>query len=170
MAGTKVFQIAGYQNSGKTTLIENMILEGKSRRLTIGTIKHHGHGGAPAVPKLEKDTDKHRDAGADAVCVYGEETMVMEVHKRDWTPHQLIRFFQGLGLDFVFLEGFKKEAFPKVVLIRSPQDEVLLKQLSEIRAVLAWIPVNNEYSFPIYKVEETDRFIRDFYSGIFLPE
>lgn len=35
----------GYQNSGKTTLVEKVIAELTRRGLRVGSLKHHGHHG-----------------------------------------------------------------------------------------------------------------------------
>lgn len=40
----KVYQIVGFQNSGKTTLMESIINYWSKHDLKVGTIKHHGHG------------------------------------------------------------------------------------------------------------------------------
>ncbi|MFK4997842.1 molybdopterin-guanine dinucleotide biosynthesis protein B [Bacillus sp. N9] len=78
MAGSKIFQVVGYQNSGKTTLMEKMIEYGSRIGIAIGTIKHHGHGGVPLRRHGEKDSDKHRAAGAIVTAVEGEGIVHIE--------------------------------------------------------------------------------------------
>lgn len=46
-----ILQIVGYQNSGKTTLMEKLIQALTYEGMKVATIKHHGHGGYPEVPK-----------------------------------------------------------------------------------------------------------------------
>ena len=55
----KVFQIVGYQNSGKTTLMEKVISGAAEKGVRVAYIKHHGHGGAPDA----KDSTRHQQAG-----------------------------------------------------------------------------------------------------------
>lgn len=42
---SSILQIVGYQNSGKTTLVEKMVHALTEREMKVATIKHHGHGG-----------------------------------------------------------------------------------------------------------------------------
>lgn len=71
----KIIQIVGYQNSGKTTLMEQLIKHATKEGLRVGTIKHHGHGGAP-VENLSKDSNRHEQAGARVSAVEGAEHYV----------------------------------------------------------------------------------------------
>ena len=40
-----ILQIVGYQNSGKTTLVEKIVHALAESEMKVATIKHHGHGG-----------------------------------------------------------------------------------------------------------------------------
>lgn len=42
-----ILQVVGYQNSGKTTLIEKLCQLAECEGLKLGCFKHHGHGGTP---------------------------------------------------------------------------------------------------------------------------
>ena len=54
-----ILQIVGYQNSGKTTLVEKIVHALAEIEMKVATIKHHGHGGFPEVAqKIAKDTVK----------------------------------------------------------------------------------------------------------------
>lgn len=66
-----IFQVSGYQNSGKTTLINKLISGLKEKGLSVITIKHHGHGGKPEAPE-GKDSTSHIESGAAASLVEGE--------------------------------------------------------------------------------------------------
>lgn len=81
MAGAKIFQITGYQNSGKTTVMERLIATCKIHGLTVGTIKHHGHGGFPERISVQKDSEKHRLAGANVTAVEGNGILHIEAQK-----------------------------------------------------------------------------------------
>ena len=43
-----IFQIVGYQNSGKTTFLNKLISHLTAVGINTATIKHHGHGGKPS--------------------------------------------------------------------------------------------------------------------------
>ena len=53
----------GYQNSGKTTLVEKVIAELTRRGLRVGSLKHHGHHGFD-IDVPAKDTWRHHQAGS----------------------------------------------------------------------------------------------------------
>ena len=44
-----IFQIVGYHNSGKTTFMNQAFITFKGEGIKTATIKHHGHGGKPAI-------------------------------------------------------------------------------------------------------------------------
>ena len=53
----------GYQNSGKTTLVEKVIAELTARGLRVGSIKHHGHHRFD-IDVPGKDSWRHAEAGS----------------------------------------------------------------------------------------------------------
>lgn len=137
--GKRVLQIVGYQNSGKTTLMEKVIAALSHRGLIVGTIKHHGHGGFPKAFDAGKDTDKHRQAGASFVSVEGDGLLQIQAFNRQgWTLEKIVSVYKKWPLDIILVEGYKQEPYPKIVLLRTKEDELLLKQLINIQAVIYW--------------------------------
>ena len=61
------FGIAGWQNSGKTTLVKNLIPTFAKKGLTVSTIKHAHHNFD--VDKPGKDSYELRKSGAKEVLV-----------------------------------------------------------------------------------------------------
>ena len=59
----KTLQVVGFKNSGKTTLIARWIRLLKNKGLTVAVLKHHGHGGQPAMPNPSTDTMQFFDSG-----------------------------------------------------------------------------------------------------------
>lgn len=134
-----VLQIVGFQNSGKTTLLTKIIEAMSDGGVRVGTIKHHGHGGFPAAYDTDKDSAKHRGAGATVTGVEGAGMLQLHAFKNEgWTLPEMLSFYNRLPLDIILIEGFKREPYPKVVLLRSVEDEVLLEQLENIQAVISW--------------------------------
>jgi len=80
-----VLQIVGYQNSGKTTLAEKLISYACNKGLRVGSIKHHGHGGAPAS-NLTKDSTRHAQAGAVVSAVEGDGVVQLQLAKNTYWP------------------------------------------------------------------------------------
>lgn len=154
-----VLQIVGFQNSGKTTLLTKIIEVMNDSGIRVGTVKHHGHGGFPDSADTDKDTAKHREAGATVTAVEGAG--MLQLHAYDvegWTLSKMLSFYKSLPLDIILIEGFKREPFPKVVLLRSEEDEVLLEQLENIQAVISWYkPFKTKIGSPVFYVgEESD--------------
>lgn len=132
-----ILQVVGYQDSGKTTtmlqLIERLEKDGNIRFVTI---KHHGHGGKPDLP--EKDSTRHHRAGGLAAVVEGDGTLLLQSHKSAWSLEEKINLCSPFQPELVLVEGHKQAPFPKIVLVRNPEDFHLLEQLTNICAVLYW--------------------------------
>ncbi|MBS4222037.1 molybdopterin-guanine dinucleotide biosynthesis protein B [Lederbergia citrea] len=167
MAGSKAFQIVGFQNSGKTTLMKKMIFNGTKNGLRIGTIKHHGHGGVPEKTVLNKDTDKHRNAGAQITSVEGNGSLHIEANKNSWDLEEIIHVYKNFSMDLILIEGYKHASYPKVVIIRNDDDLYLLEKLVNIKAVISWVPITSHNAYEIFLIDDLDLFVKVFYKGIF---
>lgn len=118
-----VLQIAGYKNSGKTTLVSAAVRSLSSRGRLIGTIKHDAHAFEPDVPGT--DSWKHRDAGAYATAITSPERTAWTM-ERPMPLDALLDEMRRHALDAVIVEGFKDAPYPKVVLLRDEADAELL--------------------------------------------
>ena len=131
-----VCQFVGYKNSGKTTLICALIPLLKQKGCTVAVIKHDAHDYDMDHPGT--DTWKQRQAGAAAVAITcATRTSVIE--EQSASLSQLIAGFSGY--DYILIEGFKQEAYPKIVLLHNFEDLKLLKQASNIAALAVWEPI-----------------------------
>ncbi|MFD1774579.1 molybdopterin-guanine dinucleotide biosynthesis protein B [Paenibacillus rhizophilus] len=128
-----VCQFVGYKNSGKTTLICGLIPLLRAKGCSVAVIKHDAHEFEADRP--ETDTWRHREAGAGAVAITGaEQSFILESRSRELAD--LIKGF--IRYDYVLVEGFKEEKYPKIVLIRDEGDLELTERLEEVAAVAAW--------------------------------
>jgi molybdopterin-guanine dinucleotide biosynthesis adapter protein len=139
-----VLQVVGYQNSGKTTYVEKVIKQATKLGLRVATVKHHGHGGTPYMNENGKDSDRHRLAGALATSVEGDGVLQLYSKQNEWKLVDILKIYQQLRLDLVIVEGYKKENYPKVVLLRSEEDLELVDQLTNIIALISWFPLTDE--------------------------
>lgn len=155
-----ILQIVGYQNSGKTTLMLKIIKKCVEHHLQIGTIKHHGHGGAPFLYDGNKDSVKHRQAGASVTTVEGEGiielTSCMQVD-----VDVILQFYNHLNLDAILIEGYKNLSFPKIVLIKTHYDLLTLTNLSNIQAVITWLQFETKppHINTIFSIHEEDLYL-----------
>ncbi|UII56985.1 molybdopterin-guanine dinucleotide biosynthesis protein B [Cytobacillus spongiae] len=130
-----IFQLVGYQNSGKTTLLKRMVDICTTDGKKVVTIKHHGHGGKPTVFE-EKDSSQHMQSGAMASLVEGDGRVLIQAELDAWPLEQQIAWLSYLKPDVIFIEGHKMASYSKAVLLRSIDDYASLSQLSEIRAYI----------------------------------
>ncbi len=110
----QILLIAGKSNSGKTTLLEKLIAELKSRGHRIGSVKHT-HDGFD-FDKKGKDSWRHKKAGSAATLVITDTRVALV--KEDTAP-PIEKMIQYLGdMDLILAEGFKKQALPKIEIFR----------------------------------------------------
>lgn len=147
-----ILQIVGYQNSGKTTVAEHIISSLTKEGLRVATFKHHGHGGKPALPE-GKDSTRHMHAGSVAAAVEGDGTFAITIQDEQFQLEQWIELCGSISIDVLLIEGYKKKAYEKIVCIRSEEDKELL-QLSNIIAVISWIPIESDV--PVFSVQEEE--------------
>ncbi len=144
-----VVSIVGRSQSGKTTLIEKLIPEFKSRGYTIGTIKHSHHN--PDIDRSGKDSSRHKAAGADVVIFHspGKIAMVRDDHKGELDS--LLTYFNHV--DLVITEGYKTGNKPKIEIVRSARhSEPLLKDDKHLIAVVT--DVDLRVNVPIFGFED----------------
>ncbi|MBM7584105.1 molybdopterin-guanine dinucleotide biosynthesis protein B [Bacillus pakistanensis] len=142
MGYEKVIGLVGYKNSGKTTFSEKLISFGSSNGLKIGTIKHHGHGGPPHLESAKTDSSKQFEAGAVVSAVEGDGTLSLQAYSDHWSLYDILKFYESFSLDFIVIEGYKNENIPKILFIRTHKDLNLLESVSNIVAVVSWIPID----------------------------
>ncbi|WP_442599163.1 molybdopterin-guanine dinucleotide biosynthesis protein B [Neobacillus sp. D3-1R] len=132
-----IFQIVGYQNCGKTTLINTLIKNLSPKNIEVGIIKHHGHGGRPDINE-EKDAAKYIQSGAKASIVEGDGRLILQAEKKKWTLEEQIKSLHSFELDLLLIEGHKLAEFPKALIIKNTEDLHLIKELSNIKVVFFW--------------------------------
>lgn len=135
MIAKNVFGIVGWQNSGKTTLIEALLAEFAARGLRVSTIKHAHHAFDIDIPG--KDSHRHRTAGAHEVLVAsGARWAIM--HELHSTPEPSLEdLLQRLApCDLILVEGFKNGTHPKIEVIRHASAEPRLADTNPtVRAI-----------------------------------
>lgn len=112
----QVFGITGWKNSGKTTLVERVVRELVRHGLKVATIKHAHHDFD--IDQPGKDSHRHRLAGAGEVIVASAKRWALIHELRDAPEPDLAALLAKLSpCDLVIVEGFKREAHPKLEVI-----------------------------------------------------
>ncbi|QNG58564.1 molybdopterin-guanine dinucleotide biosynthesis protein B [Bacillus sp. PAMC26568] len=150
-----ILQIIGHQNSGKTTLMEKLIKKASEENYRVGTIKHHGHGGAPDHEMISKDSYRHSKAGSVIAGVEGGGVLQLNARQNNWQLSDLVNLYQSFSINLILVEGYKKEQFPKVVMIRDETDVPLLKQSANIKCVICWNDcIADQLDIPVFNIED----------------
>ena len=111
-----IVSIIGNSKSGKTTLIEKLIRELKSRNYRVATIKHTPQGMTFDQP--DKDSWRHLQAGSEATVISSQDTMVLiKPVASDITLDEIAHIF-GEDYDIILTEGFKQDNAPKIEVHR----------------------------------------------------
>jgi molybdopterin-guanine dinucleotide biosynthesis protein B len=148
-----VFQIVGYSNAGKTTLLSRLIPRLEQSGLRVGVVKHDG-GHDFEWDQPDKDTFRFREAGASIVAIQSSTKTAM-LETRPVPLQQLVKRMGEAGADLVLVEGFKREAYPKLVLIRDESDEALLAQLTSLTAIASWEPFSHP-ELPVFSINDCE--------------
>ena len=121
----KVIGIAGWSGAGKTTLLTRVIPLLAARGLRVSTIKHAHH--AFDIDQRGKDSHTHRMAGATEVLISSANRFALIHELRGATELALGALLAKLSpVDLVLVEGFKREAHPKLEVYRAAVGKPLL--------------------------------------------
>lgn len=114
----RVVGVAGWKNSGKTTLAVRLIAEFTRRGLRVATLKHAHH--SFQVDEAETDSARHRRAGAQQVGVVSEHRWALI---RELGPAPEPRLEDMLAkldpCDIVIVEGYKRAPIFKIEVRRT---------------------------------------------------
>jgi molybdopterin-guanine dinucleotide biosynthesis protein MobB len=111
-----VVSIVGKSKSGKTTLIEALISELKSRGYRIATIKHSVH--RLSFDKPDKDSWRHIRAGSDATAIVSPDQVVLIKPATEEPDLNETARLLGEDYDIILAEGFKQSSAPKLEVHR----------------------------------------------------
>jgi molybdopterin-guanine dinucleotide biosynthesis adapter protein len=112
-----LFGVAGWKNSGKTTLMVRLIENFAGRGLRVAAVKHAHH--AFDTDHEGRDSFRYRAAGASTVAVSSARRFALMTELRggpEPTLDELVRYIENT--DIILVEGFKGGTHPKIELRR----------------------------------------------------
>ncbi|MFC2004797.1 molybdopterin-guanine dinucleotide biosynthesis protein B [Chloroflexota bacterium] len=111
-----IVSIVSRSKTGKTTLIEKLIRELKSRGYRVATIKHAP--GGTTLDEPEKDSWRHLQAGSETTILSSRDKMLLiKPVTPDITLDEITRLL-GEDHDIILAEGFKQDTAPKIEIHR----------------------------------------------------
>jgi len=121
----RIIGLAGWSGSGKTTLVTKLIPRLLARGLRVSTLKHAHHGFDLDQPG--KDSFMHRAAGATEVIISSAKRWAILHELREEPEWDLSALVAKMSpVDLVLVEGFKRDAFPKLEIHRAANGKPLL--------------------------------------------
>ena len=121
----RIIGLAGWSGSGKTTLVTKLIPRLLARGLRVSTLKHAHHGFDLDQPG--KDSFMHRAAGATEVFISSAKRWAILHELREEPEWDLSALVAKMSpVDLVLVEGFKRDAFPKLEIHRAANGKPLL--------------------------------------------
>ena len=121
----RIIGLAGWSGSGKTTLIKKLIPSLIARGSSVSTLKHAHHGFDLDQPG--KDSFFHRAAGATEVIISSARRWAILHELREEPEWDLPALVAKMSpVDLVLVEGFKRDALPKLEIHRADNDKPLI--------------------------------------------
>lgn len=126
----KVFGLAGWSGSGKTTVMVGLLPELIGRGFRVSTVKHaHQHFD---IDRPGKDSYEHRRAGASEVMISSGNRWALMHELSDGNDPSLSELMGHMSaVDLLIVEGFKWEAHPKIEIHRPSLGKPLLQPEDE---------------------------------------
>lgn len=126
-----IYAISGYKNTGKTTLLEQLIPTLCKKGYQVAVVKHDGHDFTCDVP--DTDSYRHKQAGAFGVAVFSSQRIFIT---REYTnPNEQMLFQAFPDADIILIEGLKHSTYPKYVCDypnKIPNINEIVEQIEEL--------------------------------------
>lgn len=160
-----IISFIGRPNSGKTTLLEQLIPALGRRGIRVGIIKHHVHRFAMDTPG--KDTWRLKQAGAAAVALSAPTGLgIIRDTTRDTPVAELVAMAMA-DMDLVLTEGYKQGVMPKIEVHRGTVNAAPLADPDQ-----TWIAYVSDAPLatplPLFSFQQVEE-LADFIIARFLP-
>jgi molybdopterin-guanine dinucleotide biosynthesis protein B len=154
----RIIGLAGWSGSGKTTLITKALPRLIARGQRVSTLKHAHHGFDLDQPG--KDSFMHRAAGATEVVISSAKRFAVLHELRaepEWDLPDLLAKLSPV--DLVLVEGFKRDAFPKLEVHRQANGKPLIHPDDlRIVAIASDTPLP-QAKVPVVELDDIERIV-----------
>jgi molybdopterin-guanine dinucleotide biosynthesis protein MobB len=151
-----VISVVAKSGTGKTTLLEKLIVELKRRGYRVGAMKHDAH--QFDIDREGKDSWRLAQAGADTVVISSPEKLAMvksnEELKEPSLTDVVTSYFSDV--DIVLTEGFKKSRVPKIEVHRKERSSTLMSRGEEHDTTLIAVASNEKLNVdvPLFDIND----------------
>jgi len=136
-----IVSVIGNSKSGKTTLIEKLVQELKSRGYRVATIKHSPQG--LDFDEAGKDSWRHIQAGSEATAISSPDKVVMIKPVNQDATLDEVAYPLGEDYDIILAEGFKQGNAPKIEVHRKG-DGPPLKDIKKLIGIVTDEPLETK--------------------------
>lgn len=155
---TPIISFVGKHNSGKTTLLTNVVRVLTGQGVKIAVIKHASHN---VSIQPAGDSERLFLAGADTVYVASPEISIKYEHRHQLSLADIYKQVSP-GMDLVITEGYKEEFAVKIEVMRREISTQPLGVENVIARVIDF-PFNDDLpQFNFDQAEQIARFIMEY--------
>jgi len=157
--------IIGKSGCGKTTLIEKLVVELKSRNYKLATIKHHSHRGFD-IDQPGKDSWRFAQAGSDHVIIASPDKIAS--YRKIEHEFSLDEIAAGiLDVDLILAEGYKQAEKPSLEVVRAAHSREIIGSTAQRFAVAADFPL--DLGVPLFGLDDVQT-IAEFIENRFIKQ
>tara|TARA_Y100000768_G_scaffold350992_1_gene301566 strand:+ start:1617 stop:2105 length:489 start_codon:yes stop_codon:yes gene_type:complete len=132
----KTIAVIGWKNSGKTTLVSNLVNFFDTQNIKVGVIKHAHHSFDIDLPNT--DSYKIRKSGAYKTTIVSEKRLAFIEEKKDIKIDIDELISLNSDCDLIVFEGFKKIDYLKKIEVRLKRNnkEPLYKSIKNVKLLV----------------------------------
>lgn len=144
-----VIGFAAWSGTGKTTLVEKLVMTFKAQGYRIAVIKHDAH--RFEIDREGKDSWRFAKAGADITLISSaEKTAIIEQRQRTFEENLSMIH----DVDLILVEGYKQEKIPRIGISRKATGKGFPHSLEQYIAVVTDDTLDT--GIPVFGMEDIE--------------